>query len=79
MLCADVTKRYGCLKNGANDIKQHRWFKTVDWYKLSTKKIPAPFIPSIAKPGDTSNFTEYPDSDKESAEVAKKDDPFIDW
>lgn len=35
LLVADVTKRYGCLKNGANDIKNHRWFKTMDWYKVS--------------------------------------------
>lgn len=31
------------------------------------------------KPGDTSNFSDYPDSDKLSAEVPKKDDPFLDW
>ena len=60
---ADVTKRYGCLKNGSNDIKNHRWFKSLDWYKLSQKKIPAPFLPQIGKPNDTSIFTEYPDSD----------------
>ena len=45
LLVADVTKRYGCLKNGSNDIKNHRWFKSLDWYKLSQKKIPAPFLP----------------------------------
>jgi len=47
LLVADVTKRYGCLKDGANDIKNHRWFKTLDWYKLSQKKLPAPFLPTI--------------------------------
>jgi serine/threonine protein kinase len=35
LLVADVTKRYGCLKNGSNDIKNHRWFKSLDWYKMS--------------------------------------------
>ena len=34
LLVADVTKRYGCLRNGANDIKNHRWFKNLDWFKL---------------------------------------------
>lgn len=79
LLVADVTKRYGCLKNGANDIKNHRWFKSIDWYKLSQKKIPAPFLPQIGKPGDTSNFTDYPDSDTLSPEVSKKEDPFLEW
>ena len=31
------------------------------------------FLPNIGKPGDTSNFTEYPDSDTQSPEVAKKE------
>jgi len=79
LLVADVTKRYGCLKNGANDIKNHRWFKSLDWYKLSQKKNPAPYMPQIAKAGDTSNFSEYPDSDTMSPEVSKKDDPFLEW
>jgi hypothetical protein len=47
LLVADVTKRYGCLKNGANDIKNHRWFKNLDWFKLSQKKLPVPFLPQI--------------------------------
>jgi protein kinase A len=47
LLVADVTKRYGCLKNGANDIKNHRWFKNMDWYKLGQKKLPAPYLPTI--------------------------------
>ena len=34
---------------------------------------------SFSKPGDTSNFSDYPDSDKLSPEVPKKDDPFLDW
>lgn len=79
LLDPDVTKRYGCLKDGVNDIKNHRWFKNMDWHKLGQKKIPASYIPEVKKKGDTSNFTEYPDSDKESPEVNKKDDPFLDW
>ena len=63
LLVADVTKRYGNLKNGSNDLKNHRWFKGLDWYKLSQKKISSPWLPEIGKSGDTSNFTEYPDSD----------------
>jgi hypothetical protein len=31
LLVADLSKRYGNLKNGANDIKNHRWFAGIDW------------------------------------------------
>jgi len=35
LLVADVTQRYGCMKKGVNDIKNHRFFKHLDWYKLT--------------------------------------------
>lgn len=35
LLVADVTKRYGNLKDGANDIKQHKWYETFNWDLLS--------------------------------------------
>lgn len=28
---ADLSKRYGCLANGVDDIKNHPWFKGTDW------------------------------------------------
>jgi hypothetical protein len=34
-LTADVTKRYGCLKAGVDDIKNHRFYKGLDFIELS--------------------------------------------
>ncbi|OON20715.1 hypothetical protein X801_03400 [Opisthorchis viverrini] len=31
LLQADLTRRFGNLKNGTNDIKQHKWFSSVNW------------------------------------------------
>lgn len=55
----DLTKRYGNLKNGVNDIKGHKWFASTDWIAVFQKKIEAPFIPRCKGPGDTSNFDDY--------------------
>ena len=62
-LVADVSKRLGMLKNGAEDVKQQKWFSKIDWKMLLSKKIPMSFKPQIKGPGDTSNFNNYPDSD----------------
>ncbi len=35
----DLTKRYGNLKNGVNDIKGHKWFATTDWIAIYQKKV----------------------------------------
>ncbi len=48
LLVADISKRYGCLKNGANDVKGHRWFKVYDWQKILKLKVPAPYEPVIS-------------------------------
>ena len=55
----DLTKRYGNLKNGVNDIKNHRWFATTDWIAIFQKKVEAPFLPKCKGAGDTSNFDDY--------------------
>ncbi|KAM7287606.1 hypothetical protein ISCGN_031297 [Ixodes scapularis] len=59
LLQVDLTKRFGNLKNGVNDIKNHKWFATTDWIAIYKKEVEAPFIPKCKGPGDTSNFDEY--------------------
>jgi len=63
LLEPDRTKRLGCLKNGAADIKEHAWFKTVNWDKCFHRKIKPPYVPGFRSADDTRNFEEYPDSD----------------
>uniref|UniRef100_A0A1I8ILP1 Protein kinase domain-containing protein n=1 Tax=Macrostomum lignano TaxID=282301 RepID=A0A1I8ILP1_9PLAT len=59
LLQVDLTKRFGNLKNGVNDIKSHKWFATTDWVQVYKKEVEAPFIPKSKGPGDPSNFDEY--------------------
>ena len=77
LLTADLTKRYGCLKGGALDIKSSNWFLDMDWEALLAKKLDAPIMPELSSATDTSNFDEYPD-DMNEAEPPEfeGDDPF---
>merc|ERR1712087_370799 len=79
LLTADLGKRYGNLKNGVDDIKQHKWFQSIVWSELLSKKIPSPFKPKVASETDTSNFDEYPDSDDQPPAVPAGQDPFVAW
>lgn len=67
LLTADRTKRFGCLKNGAADIKTHKWFKGLDWDRIFARKVKPPYVPAYSAPNDTSNFDRYPESDEDSA------------
>lgn len=45
LLQVDLTKRYGNLKNGVNDIKGHKWFATTDWIAIYERKARAHWAP----------------------------------
>ena len=45
LLQVDLTKRFGNLKNGVNDIKNHKWFATTDWIAIYQRKVGHP-LPS---------------------------------
>ncbi|XP_023241001.1 serine/threonine-protein kinase LATS1-like [Centruroides sculpturatus] len=52
-LCCGPDKRLG--KNGADDIKKHPFFVSID-FEGGLRKQPAPYLPKIRHPADTSNF-----------------------
>lgn len=80
LLTADLTKRYGCLKGGAEDIKRHKWFTSVDFSALYNRTLTAPVIPRVSGAADTSNFDPYPDSLEEAPDpVYSGKDPFEDF
>lgn len=78
-LVADTTKRYGCLRNGVGDIIDHKFFAGFDWRSLIFMKMEPPYIPVIKNISDTSNFSNYPDSNKEVQIIKQDKDPFYDW
>lgn len=51
-------KRLGCVaaQNGEDAIKQHPFFKEIDWVLLEQKKIKPPFKPRIKTKRDVNNF-----------------------
>lgn len=59
LLCLDLTKRYGNLKGGVNDIKNHPWYADVDWERVKRLEVSPPYIPKICREGDTSYFSTY--------------------
>ncbi|CAG8565754.1 5562_t:CDS:2 [Acaulospora morrowiae] len=54
LLTRDPNQRLG--NNGAQEIKEHPFFASIDWKKLIQKKVQPPFKPSVKSAIDTSNF-----------------------
>jgi protein kinase A len=79
LLESDLSKRYGNLKGGVSDIKNHRFFKNMDWNALLTRTIKPSYLPKVINSADVSNFSYYPDSPKSSPAIKPSDDPFLEW
>lgn len=76
LLTADLTKRYGCLKNGSRDIMDHKWFAGFSFDDLLNKSMVPPLKPTVSGPDDTSNFDPYPDTINEIIPFYSENDPF---
>lgn len=60
LLTRDPTRRLGAGPDDALEIKNHPFFKDVNWGDVLNKRIPPPYFPQIKAPGDVSNFdTEF--------------------
>ncbi|XP_076653942.1 cGMP-dependent protein kinase, isozyme 1 isoform X1 [Halictus rubicundus] len=60
LLQQDPTKRLGCLRNGVDDIRNHRWFHNFKWRDLQQQKMMSPIVPTVKDPLDIRNFDRFP-------------------
>ncbi|XP_034481639.1 cAMP-dependent protein kinase catalytic subunit 3 [Drosophila innubila] len=74
LLVNDRTKRLGNMKNGADDVKRHRWFKNLNWNDVYNKKLKPPIMPDVHHDGDTKNFDDYPEKDWKPAKAVDQRD-----
>lgn len=59
-LCTvDTSKRLGNISGGAETVKQHPWFKDIDWDRVYRREVDGPIVPHLCGPADTRNFDEY--------------------
>jgi len=45
LLQRDASKRLGCHGGGAQEVKEHIFFKGIDWQQVYLQKYPPPLIP----------------------------------
>jgi cGMP-dependent protein kinase len=76
------SKRLGCLRDGAADVKRHPWLaENVDWRGVAAGTVPAPWVPPVSKEPDACDVScfdqydlhcEHPGASFETAKTAKK-------
>ena len=73
LLEKDPKSRIGCLKNGINDIKNHKWFKNIKWDQIQNRNVKSPFIIEIDDESDTKYFGQYKDSFDKPIKLTKEE------
>ncbi|VDQ07697.1 unnamed protein product, partial [Trichobilharzia regenti] len=56
LLTRDPCKRLGCGPDGEREIKEHLFFRRLDWDKIALRLVQPPYKPITCSPRDTSNF-----------------------
>jgi serum/glucocorticoid-regulated kinase 2 len=56
LLNTNPTKRLGNGPEGAKEIKDHSFFKDIDWKRLYEKDLESPFIPQVSDVEDTQHI-----------------------
>ncbi|KAK5980035.1 Non-specific serine/threonine protein kinase [Trichostrongylus colubriformis] len=63
LLNKNPAKRLGCsldVSAAELDVKEHPFFRRIDWHKIETRQVQPPFKPRLKSPDDVSNFdTEF--------------------
>ncbi|RDA82408.1 hypothetical protein CP532_6873 [Ophiocordyceps camponoti-leonardi (nom. inval.)] len=65
-LCTiDRSRRLGNMSGGAALVKDHPFFRNVNWDDVINRRNPGPIIPPVRYPGDAQCFDAYPEDDGE--------------
>lgn len=86
----DLSKRYGNLKYGVEDIKNHRFFRDVNFYNIITQAVTPEYIPEenplrskkyiLKQKGTGAKYIpENRESEGGSPPVKSTVDPFLKW
>ena len=72
----DRSKRLGNISGGAARIKEHPFFRGINWDDVYNRRKKGPIIPPIKAPDDSQCFDRYPEDDGKhaayTAEMATK-------
>ncbi|XAR66049.1 Non-specific serine/threonine protein kinase [Bertholletia excelsa] len=80
LLQKEGSKRLGSGAGGSEEIKRHKWFRSINWKKLEAREIQPSFLPQVAGRHCVANFeerwTSMPVLDSPAASPKFTDNPF---
>lgn len=79
-LLQDRSRRLGCMDDGAQGVKRHAWFRTVDFNEVLRRRVPSSYVPTVSSAEDTSQFRRVlEDVDDDLPALSAKEQRLFDW
>lgn len=84
----DLSRRYGNLRHGSEDIKNHRFFTDINFYNIITMAVRPTYIPPVntekrkqwlKEPGTHYKLIDVNRDNINSPVIEKSEDPFLKW
>lgn len=63
MCTVDRSRRLGNVSGGAKRVKDHPFFRGVNWDAVYRREYQGPIVPPVRYPGDAQCFDIYPEED----------------
>ncbi|KAF3663633.1 Serine/threonine-protein kinase AtPK1/AtPK6 [Capsicum annuum] len=83
LLHKEARKRLGCGSRGSDEIRSHKWFRSINWKKLDAREIQPSFCPQVSGKLCIANFeeqwTSMPLLDSPAASPKFGENPFKDF
>lgn len=80
LLQKEASKRLGSGPGGSEEIKCHKWFRSINWKKLEAREIQPSFVPEVVGKHCVANFeecwTNMPVLDSPASSPTFADKPF---
>ncbi|GFP86633.1 serine/threonine-protein kinase atpk2/atpk19 [Phtheirospermum japonicum] len=58
LLQKEANRRLGCGPGGSDELKGHKWFKSINWKKLEAREVRPSFLPEVSGELCVANFDE---------------------
>ena len=78
LLRRDLSKRFGNLKDGAKDLKDHRFFEDINYTDLLDRKLKPPYMPD-SKDLKVNECNWEKEKTQGLKATNANEDPFLDW
>jgi len=63
-LVSGPNQRLTSLRGSGREVREHPFFKPIDFVTLARRELPAPWLPTIKHPGDLSNIQAFEPDDE---------------